>query len=60
MATNPISLVMEFLAPDMIGRIATAVERDRNKAHSAISNAVPASLIVFRGLESNNGSGSDF
>jgi uncharacterized protein DUF937 len=33
---------MEFLTPDMIRRIATAVELDRNKAQPAISSAVPA------------------
>ena len=47
MATNLVSLVMEFLTPDMIGRIATAVELDRNKAQPAISSAVPALLAAF-------------
>ena len=32
MATNLVSLVMQFLTPDMIGRIGTALELDRNKA----------------------------
>ena len=47
MATNLISLVMQFLTPDMIGRIATALGLDRNIAQSAIGAVVPALLAGF-------------
>src|SRR5262245_21761715 len=47
MATNLVSLVMQFLTPDMVGRIATALGFDRNKIQSAISAAVPALLAAF-------------
>jgi hypothetical protein len=39
--------VMESLTPDLIGRIASAVELDRNKAQFAIRSAVPALLAAF-------------
>ena len=44
MATNLVSLVMQFLTPDMIERIATGFELDRSKAQPAVSSAVPALL----------------
>src|SRR5215472_6350765 len=47
MATNLVSLVMQFLTPDMIGRIATALGFDRDKIQSAISGAVPGLLAAF-------------
>jgi len=47
MATNLISLVMQFLSPDMVRRIAAALGLDRNKVQSAIEGAVPASLAAF-------------
>ena len=47
MATNLVSLVMQFLTPDMVGRIATAFGFDRNKVQSAIGGAVPALLAAF-------------
>jgi hypothetical protein len=47
MAINLVSLVMQFLTPDMIGRIATAFELDRSKAQPAVSSAVPALLAAF-------------
>src|SRR6516225_2388208 len=47
MATNLVSLVMQFLTPDMVGRIATALGFDHNKVQSAISGAVPALLAAF-------------
>jgi hypothetical protein len=46
MATNLVSLVMQFLTPDMVGRIAAALGFDRNKIQSAISGAVPATGSV--------------
>ena len=47
MATNLVSLVMQFLTPDMIGRIATALGVDRNIAQAAVSAVVPALLAGF-------------
>jgi len=47
MATNLVSLVMQFLTLDMIGRIGTALELDRNKIQPAVSSAVPALLAAF-------------
>jgi hypothetical protein len=47
MATNLVSLVMQFLTPDMIGRIASALGLDRNLVQSAISAAVPSLLAGF-------------
>ena len=47
MTTNLVSLVMEFLTPDLIGRIASASELDRNEAQFAIRSAVPALLAAF-------------
>jgi hypothetical protein len=50
MATNLVSLVMQFLTPDVIGRIATALGLDRSVLQSAISAAVPALLAGFAGV----------
>jgi len=47
MATNLVSLVMQFVTPDMVGRIATTLGFDRNKIQSAITGAVPALLAAF-------------
>src|SRR6516164_9638571 len=47
MAINLVSLVMQFLTPDMIGRIATALGVDRNIAQAAASAVVPALLAGF-------------
>jgi hypothetical protein len=47
MATNLVSLVLQFLTPDMIGRIASAVGLDRNNVQSAIGAAVPSLLAGF-------------
>jgi hypothetical protein len=47
MAINLVSLVMQFLTPDMIGRIATALGVDRNIAQAAVSAVVPALLAGF-------------
>jgi hypothetical protein len=44
MAANLVSLVMQFLTPDMIGRIAAALGLDRNLVQTAINAAVPALL----------------
>ena len=55
MATNLVSLVMQYLTPDMIGRIATALGFNRNKAQSAISGAVPALLAAFNDVATQPG-----
>ncbi|MGA7207325.1 MAG: hypothetical protein WBX78_00235 [Pseudolabrys sp.] len=44
MATNLVSLIMKFLTPDMIGRIASTLGLDRNDASTAVSAGVPALL----------------
>ena len=55
MATNLVSLVMQFLTPDVIGRIATALGLDRNFLQSAISAAVPAVLAGLSGAAEKPG-----
>jgi hypothetical protein len=47
MATNLVSLVMQFLTPELIGRIATALGLDRNNTQTAIGAVVPALLAAF-------------
>src|ERR1700754_2647777 len=41
---NLVSVVMQFLTPDMIAKIASALGLDRNAAQKAIGGAVPALL----------------
>jgi hypothetical protein len=55
MAANLVSLVMQFLTPDMIGRIAAALGLDRNKVGSAINGAVPALLAAFNNTATQPG-----
>jgi hypothetical protein len=55
MATNLVSLVMQFLTPDMIGRIATALGLNRNTVQPAIGAAVPALLAGFSGIAERPG-----
>jgi hypothetical protein len=50
MATNLVAYVMQFLTPDMIGRIATALGVDRDDAKTGISAAVPALLAAITGI----------
>jgi hypothetical protein len=44
MATNLVSVVMQFLTPDMIAKIASALGLDRSVVQKAIGGAVPAIL----------------
>jgi hypothetical protein len=44
MATNLVSVVMQFLTPDMIAKIASALGLDRSVAQKAIAGGVPAIL----------------
>ena len=55
MATNLVSLVMQFLAPEIIGRVASALGVDRNLLQSAISAAVPGLLAGFSGVATQPG-----
>jgi hypothetical protein len=55
MATNLVSVVMQFLTPDMIGRIAAVLGLDRNTAQTAITSAVPALLAGFSGAAAQPG-----
>jgi hypothetical protein len=55
MATNLVSLVMKFLTPDMIGRIAGALGLDRNDTSSAIDAGVPALLAALAGVGTKPG-----
>jgi hypothetical protein len=52
MATNLVSLVMQFLTPDMIGRVAAALGLDRGNVQTAIDAAVPALLAGVGGASS--------
>jgi hypothetical protein len=49
MATNLVSLVMQFLTPDTIAKIASALGLDRMVAQKAITGAVPAILSGLAG-----------
>lgn len=55
MATNLVSLVMQFLTPDMITKIASAVGLDRMLAQKAIGGAVPAILASLADVASTPG-----
>jgi hypothetical protein len=55
MATNLVSYMMQFLTPDMIGRIAGALGLNRNDAQSGVSAVVPALLASFSGLADKPG-----
>jgi hypothetical protein len=50
MATNLVSYVMQFLTPDMVGRIGTALGLSRSDAQSGMTAVVPALLGAFSGL----------
>jgi hypothetical protein len=55
MAVNLVSLIMQFLTPDMIGRIASALGLDRNSTQTAIGAAVPALLAGLSGVAAQPG-----
>jgi Bacterial protein of unknown function (DUF937) len=52
MATNLVAVVMQFLTPDMIAKIASALGLDRSVAQKAIGGAVPALLASLVDLAS--------
>src|SRR5215510_6864189 len=55
MAVNLVSLITQFLTPDMIGRIASALGLDRNNAQTAIGAAVPGLLAGLCGVSAQPG-----
>jgi len=50
MAINLVSLITQFLTPDMIARIASALGVDRNNTQTAIGAAVPGLLAGLTGV----------
>jgi len=55
MAVNLVSLIMQFLTPDMIGRIASALGLDRNNTQTAIGAAIPGLLAGLSGVAAQPG-----
>jgi len=55
MAINLVSLIMQFLTPDMIGRIASTLSLDRNNTQTAIGAAVPGLLAGLSGIAGQPG-----
>jgi Bacterial protein of unknown function (DUF937) len=55
MAVDLVSLAMQFLTPDMVGRIANGLGLDSNKVQSAISAAIPGLLAGFSGVATTPG-----
>jgi len=53
MATNLVSVVMQFLTPDMIAKIASVLGLDRNVAQKAITGAIPALLASLADVASS-------
>src|SRR5580693_7613360 len=52
MAANLVSVVMQFLTPDMIAKIASALGLDRSVAQKAVGGAVPALLASLADVAS--------
>jgi len=52
---NLVSLIMKFLTPDMIGRLASALGLNRNDTSSAVEAAVPGLLAALAGVASKPG-----
>jgi hypothetical protein len=55
MSTNLVIYVMQFLTPDMVGRIASALGINRSDAQSGVTASVPALLAAFSGLADKPG-----
>jgi hypothetical protein len=55
MAINLVSLVMQFLTPDVIGRIASALGLDRTNTQTAIGAAIPGLLAGLSGVAAQPG-----
>jgi uncharacterized protein DUF937 len=54
-ATNLVSYIMQFLTPDIVERIATALGLSRSDGQSGVSIAVPTLLAAFSGLADKPG-----
>jgi len=55
MSTNLVSIAMQYITPEMIGRIASALGIDRRLVSQAVSAAVPALIGSFAGVASKPG-----
>jgi hypothetical protein len=55
MATNLVSLIMQFLTPDMIGRLANTLGVGRSDTATAVDAAVPALLAALTGVAAQPG-----
>jgi len=55
MATNLVSLVMQYLTPDMTTRIAAALGLDRGNTQTAVGAAVPALLAALGSVAARPG-----
>jgi hypothetical protein len=55
MATNLVTLIMQFLTPDTIGRIANTLGIGRSDAATAVDAAVPALLAALTGVAARPG-----
>ena len=55
MAINLVSLIMQFLTPDMVGRIVAALGISPREAQTGISAAVPALLAGLAGIAEKPG-----
>ena len=55
MATNSVSLIMQFLTPDIIARIAATLGLGRTETQAGVSAAVPALLAAFCGVADKPG-----
>jgi hypothetical protein len=55
MAINLVSLITQFLTPDMIARIASALGVDRNNTQTAIGAAVPGLLAGLTSVAAQPG-----
>jgi hypothetical protein len=52
---NIVSLIMQYLTPDMIGRIASVLGLDRNTAQTSIGASVPALLAALGNVATQRG-----
>jgi uncharacterized protein DUF937 len=55
MATNLVSLIMQFLTPDVIARVAATLGLGRTETQTGVSAAVPALLAAFSGVADKPG-----
>jgi hypothetical protein len=55
MAINLVSLISQFVTPDMIGRMASAMGLDANVAKKAVGGSIPALLAALAGVASKPG-----